>query len=147
MLIRFVFDSVDRWYNNFPGWLIDNIKVQSAPTGGANPLSVMRIDSGRSEGRDTPAELQVINVPNPITDVHTTTFMVRSPDVEAMRIQIFDLAGSLVYEEEVSSNELVWHTDNDYGEYLANGIYLYRASVLINGEWVETTVQKLVILR
>jgi hypothetical protein len=73
--------------------------------------------------------------------------MVRSPDVEAMRIQIFDLAGSLVYEEEISSNELVWHTENNYGEYLANGIYLYRASVLINGEWVETTVQKLVILR
>jgi hypothetical protein len=41
----------------------------------------------------------------------------------------------------------VWHTDNYYGEYLANGIYLYRASVLIGGAWVETTVQKLVILR
>jgi len=147
MLIRFVFDSVDKWYNNYIGWLVDNIKIQSAPTTGANPLSVMSIEPSRSEGRDTPAELQVINVPNPITDVHTTTFMVRSPDVEAMRIQIFDLAGSLVYEEEVLSNELVWHTDNDYGEYLANGIYLYRASVLINGEWVETTVQKLVILR
>jgi hypothetical protein len=147
MLIRFVFDSVDRWYNNFPGWLVDNIKIHSAPLAGANPLSVMRIESGRTEGRDTPAELQVINVPNPITDVHTTTFMVRSPDVVAMRIQIFDLAGSIVYEEEVSSNELVWHTDNYYGEYLANGIYLYRASVLIGGVWVETTVQKLVILR
>jgi hypothetical protein len=146
MLIRFVFDSVDKWYNDYIGWLIDNIKVESAPGGGIQ-LSSMSIELSRSEGRDTPAELQVINVPNPITDVHTTTFMVRSPDVEAMRIQIFDLAGSLVYEEEISSNELVWHTENNYGEYLANGIYLYRASVLINGEWVETTVQKLVILR
>jgi hypothetical protein len=147
MLIRFVFDSVDRWYNNYVGWLVDNIKIESAPTTGATPVSVMRIESGRSEERGTPAELQVINVPNPVTDVHTTTFMVRSPDVEAMRIRIFDLAGSLVYEEEISSNELVWHTENNFGEYLANGIYLYRASVLINGEWVETTVQKLVILR
>jgi hypothetical protein len=147
MLIRFGFDSMDKWYNAFLGWLVDNIKIQSAPLAGANPLSLMRIESGRTEGRDTPAELQVINVPNPITDVHTTTFMVRSPDVVAMRIQIFDLAGSIVYEEEVSSNELVWHTDNYYGEYLANGIYLYRASVLIGGVWVETTVQKLVILR
>jgi len=148
MLIRFVFDSVDRWYNNYVGWLVDNINVESAPQQlGIQSLSAMGIEVSRSEERGTPAELQVINVPNPVTDVHTTTFMVRSPDVEAMRIRIFDLAGSLVYEEEISSNELVWHTENNFGEYLANGIYLYRASVLINGEWVETTVQKLVILR
>lgn len=147
MLIRFVFDSVDKWYNNFTGWLVDNIKIQSAPAGGANPLSLMRIDETRAVGRDTPAELQVMNVPNPVTDVHTTTFMVRSVDVEAMKIAIYDLAGNKVYEEEVQGNELVWHTDNDYGEFLANGIYLYRAYVLVDGVWVETTVQKLVILR
>jgi hypothetical protein len=144
--IRFLFDSLDKWYNSYVGWLVDDIKIQSA-TSGVPVVDVGPQSADRLETRDESAVPQVINVPNPVTDVHTTTFMVRNPDVEAMRIRIFDLAGSLVYEEEISSNELVWHTENNFGEYLANGIYLYRASVLINGEWVDTAVQKLVILR
>lgn len=146
MLLRFVFDSVDKWYNDYVGWLVDNVKVETAVAAGASPLSAMSAMS-HAEPRGVPEELQVMNVPNPITDVHTTTFMVRSVDVDAMRIEIYDLADNLVFEEEVSGNELVWHTDNDYGEYLANGIYLYRAYVLMNGVWVQTTVEKLVILR
>ena len=146
MLLRFVFDSVDKWYNNFVGWLVDNVKVESAPAGGANPLSAMA-SIARVEPRGAAAELSVMNVPNPVRDVHTTTFMVRSVDVEAIRIEIYDLAGTLVFEEEVAGNELVWHTDNDYGEFLANGIYLYRAYALVEGEWIATKAQKLVILR
>ncbi|MGB2983437.1 MAG: T9SS type A sorting domain-containing protein [Candidatus Bipolaricaulia bacterium] len=145
LVIRFVFDSVDKWYNDFTGWLIDNLRVQSAAAGGAGPLSAMSIAT-RVEPRD-PTSLSVMNIPNPIRDVHTTTFMVRSVDVDAMRIEIYDLAGTLVFEEEVAGNELVWHTDNDYGEYLANGIYLYRAYVLVDGEWIATKAEKLVILR
>jgi hypothetical protein len=145
MLIRFVFDSGDKWYNNYVGWLVDNVKIHSAPSGGVGELSAM--SSRLAEPRGVPAELQVMNIPNPITDVHTTTFMVRSVDVEAMRIQIFDLSGALVFEEEIPGNELVWHTVNDYGEYLANGIYLYRAYVRIGDEWIQTDFQKLVILR
>jgi hypothetical protein len=145
MLIRFVFDSVDKWYNDFTGWLVDNVRVHSAPREGAStlPQSVDR----PVDPRDLASELSVMNIPNPITDVHTTTFMVRNAEVDAMRIEIYDLSGMLVYEEEVAGNELVWHTDNDYGEYLANGIYLYRAFVRIQGEWIETKAQKLVILR
>jgi len=146
MLLRFVFDSVDRWYNGYVGWLVDNVKVETAPVGGASPLSAMTA-AGGIEPRDLASELSVMNVPNPIRDVHTTTFMIRSIDVDAMRIEIYDLAGTLVFEEEVAGNELVWHTDNDYGEYLANGIYLYRAFALVNGEWVATKAEKLVILR
>ncbi len=146
MLIRFGFDSGDKWYNNYTGWLVDNIRVESTSTSAAIAIP-KAMATNSPAGRDTPAELQVMNIPNPITDVHTTTFTVRSSDVEALRIVIYDLAGNRVYEEEVFGNELVWHTDNDYGEYLANGIYLYRAYVLMNGVWVETTVEKLVILR
>ena len=147
MTIRFVFDSVDKWYNKYTGWLVDNLKVESASASGANPLSVMSLSSRLAQPRGVPAELQVMNIPNPVKDVHTTTFMVRSVDVEAMKIQIFDLSGVLVYEEETPGNELVWHTVNDYGEYLANGIYLYRAYVRIGEEWIQTDFQKLVILR
>ena len=147
LYIRFVFDSVDKWYNNYTGFLVDNIKVHSTEASSAGPLSAMAVSRTDEKARNLAAKLEVMNIPNPVRDVHTTTFMVRNVAVEAMKIQIFDLSGALVYEEETPGNELEWHTVNDYGEYLANGIYLYRAVALIGGEWVQTALQKLVILR
>ena len=94
--------------------------------------------------------LEFTNIPNPITDVHTTTFMVKGPMaalVEAIKVQIFDLSGRLVYEEEMAGTSIDWHTDNDYGELLANGVYLYRMYALIDGEWIESKTRKLAILR
>jgi hypothetical protein len=72
---------------------------------------------------------------------------VRGVGIEAIKIQIFDLDENLVYEEEVPGNELTWHTVNQYGEYLANGVYFYRALAKIGGKWIPTKFQKLVILR
>jgi len=147
MSIRFVFDSMDKWYNNYTGFLVDNVKVHSAEASSASALSAMAVSRTDEKARNLAAKLEVMNIPNPVRDVHTTTFMVRNVAVEAMKIQIFDLSGALVYEEETPGNELEWHTVNDYGEYLANGIYIYRAVALIGGEWVQTALQKLVILR
>ncbi|MCK4579828.1 MAG: S8 family serine peptidase, partial [Dehalococcoidia bacterium] len=67
--------------------------------------------------------------------------------VEAIRIQIFDLSGRLVYEHEEDGSRMEWHTENNYGEYLANGVYLYKLYMRVNGVWVATEVNKLVILR
>ena len=95
-------------------------------------------------------QLDVVNVPNPVKDVHTTTFRVVGPmasSVEAMRVQIFDLAGSLVYQEETSGLELTWHTQNLAGEYLANGVYLYRVQVKVADQWITLQVKKLAICR
>ncbi|MDD5264752.1 MAG: hypothetical protein PHU43_07925 [Candidatus Bipolaricaulis sp.] len=146
MWVRFVFDSVDRWYNNYFGWMIDNIKICCAEDGG--PINGGLQGKGLGEGgRDGDAELAVMNVPNPVRDVHTTTFTVRGIGVEAIRIQIFDINETLVFEQEIGGDELVWHTDDNYGDYLANGVYFYRAWAKIDGVWVQTKFQKLVILR
>jgi hypothetical protein len=143
--IRFGFDSIDRWYNDYFGWAVDNVEVAAVPEG--QPLATLSLSGAADPERRPLASLTVINMPNPVRDFHTTTFMVRSLDVEAIRVRIYDLAGILVYEGEISGSEITWHTENLYGEYLANGVYLYRASVLLDGTWIETTVQKLVILR
>ena len=95
-------------------------------------------------------DLEFGNYPNPIVDVHTTTFAVKGAAaylVEAIKVQIFDLAGRLVYEAEEAGTSLDWHTDSDYGEYLANGVYLYKLYALVDGEWVVSEVKKLAILR
>jgi len=146
--IRFVFDSVDKLYNGFTGWAIDDVTVWNAdpacngPAPGVGPLS--DIAPQAVAPRD---QISILNIPNPVRDVHTTTFIVRGVGIEAIRIQIFDIDQNLVYEEEVPDSELVWHTVNQYGEYLANGVYFYRALVKIGGEWIATKFQRLVILR
>ena len=92
----------------------------------------------------------VVNEPNPVRDVHTTTFRVVGPLaalVDAMRVRIFDQEGRLVYEAEVAGTELTWHTENLAGEFLANGVYLYRVEVKVAGQWIATQVKKLAIYR
>lgn len=147
MKIRFAFDSVDKWYNNYIGWLVDNVRVEKTDPAGASPLSTLNVGTLNLRPRDLASRITVRNIPNPVRDVHTTTFLARGVDIEAMKIQIFDLNETLIYEEEVPGNELVWHTVNDYGEYLANGVYFYRALVKIGSTWITTEFQKLVILR
>ena len=67
--------------------------------------------------------------------------------VEAILLRIYDLSGVLVYEQEVASTELDWHTGNRAGELLANGTYLYQILVKIGEIWYPTGVQKVVVLR
>jgi len=98
--------------------------------------------AGTTEG------LVAYNEPNPIRDVHTTTFKVKGAvEIEAVRVEIFDLSGHLVFSDEQPGDELTWHTDNNYGEYLANGVYLYRVSGKVHGQWVVMQVKKLAIYR
>jgi hypothetical protein len=146
MWVRFVFDSVDKWYNHYFGWMVDNIEICFAENGGPlEPESSYKSSTGIL--RSNADELSVMNFPNPVQDVHTTTFMVRGMGVEAIRIQIFDQNETLVFEQTVEGQELEWHTDNNYGEFLANGTYFYRAYAKVDGEWVPTRFEKLVILR
>jgi hypothetical protein len=96
------------------------------------------------------SKLEFGNYPNPITDVHTTTFAVKgimSVFVDAVKVQIFDLSGRKVYEEEMPGTSIDWHTENDYGEYLANGVYLYKLYAKVEGQWVISEIKKLAILR
>ncbi len=97
------------------------------------------------------SNLEFGHSPNPVTDVHTATFEVTGPMatlVEAIKVQIFDLSGRLVYESvEVYGTSLDWHTDNNYGEYLANGAYLYKLYALLNDQWAISKTKMLVILR
>ncbi|MEA3397217.1 MAG: T9SS type A sorting domain-containing protein [Chloroflexota bacterium] len=96
------------------------------------------------------ATLSFGNSPNPVVDVNTTYFEVKGAAaylVEALKVQIYDLSGRLVYEAEEAGASLAWHTDNDYGEYLANGVYLYKLYALFDGQWVVSTVKNVVILR
>jgi hypothetical protein len=88
--------------------------------------------------------------PNPIRDVHTATFQVMgamAAEVEEIRVQIYDLSGRLVWDAAALGSELDWHTDSLSGDYLANGIYLYRVQIRIGGSWINQDIGKIAVLR
>ena len=140
MQIRFVFDSVDRFYNNYVGWLIDNVKVAKATSGSPLPTSSLTLTAARGE-------ITFQNIPNPVRDVHTTTFVVRGVEAERIRVEVYDLTGKLVWKGEALGNELTWHTEDLTGLPLANGVYLYKVYVKVGEAWIVSDVKKLVILR
>ena len=143
MRLRFVFDSVDQYYNDFRGWAVDNVTV--APASSGQPLATFAIEP--SGPRSLAELISVFNVPNPVRDVHTTTFVVRGVEAEKIRAEVYDLAGRLVWQGEGLGNELSWGTQDLTGLPLANGVYLWRVWVKVGEEWVVSAIQKLVILR
>jgi len=98
----------------------------------------------------TTDEAKVVAYPNPIRDVDTATFQVKgtlATQVEEIRVQIYDLSGRLVWEDAALGSELDWHTDCLSGDYLANGIYLYRVQLRIDGSWISQDLGKIAVLR
>ena len=86
-------------------------------------------------------------LPHPVRDVRTTHFIVRGVKAERIRVEVYDLTGRLVWQNEASGNEIVWHTQDLTGLPLANGVYLCKVFVLYGGEWIASAIQKLVILQ
>jgi hypothetical protein len=142
--VRFIFNSVNRYNNNFPGWAIDNLIVRVPETA---PGALEVTDIGDDVENIVPETITVYNYPNPVKDVHTTTFVVEGVDAELIRVEVYDLTGKLVWKGEGSGNELTWHTEDLTGLPLANGVYLYKVFVKVDGTWIASDVRKLVILR
>lgn len=91
-----------------------------------------------SESRLLSENLEIQVAPNPIRDVHTAHFTILGPMAEAVTrtwVQIYDLSGKLVWEEDAAGTQIDWHTNTLAGEYLANGIYIYRVLVSMDGNW------------
>jgi len=103
-----------------------------------------------NKGSAVTEQVQVVASPNPVRNVDTATFQVMgtlAAEVEEIRVQIYDLSGRLVWEDAALGSELDWHTDSLSGDYLANGIYLYRVQVRIGGSWINQDIGKIAVLR
>jgi subtilisin family serine protease len=130
----------------------DRLSTTAAPLA---PMGVELLDPDWDEPMPEPEGallegLKFVNTPNPITDVHTTTFKVVGPMsefVNEIKVQIFDLSGKLVWEGSAAGAELEWHTEDFAGRYLANGVYLFRIQVEVAGTWVSSGLMKLAIYR
>jgi hypothetical protein len=91
---------------------------------------------------------QMLNWPNPFTDrTHFVFTLTGSSLPDYMKIQIMTVTGKVV--REIDMNELgplhigrniteyAWDGRDQYGDQLANGVYLYRVVTRLNGESIE----------
>ncbi len=90
----------------------------------------------------------VINYPNPFSSATRFVFTLTGSEVpEYMKIQIMTVNGTVVREIDQSElgpihigeniTDFAWDGTDQYGDQLANGVYLYRVITRLNGESIE----------
>lgn len=100
------------------------------------------------EVMNTPAITDILNWPNPFsTRTHFVFTLTGSEVPEYMMIQIMTISGRIVREIDKSElgpihigrniTEYAWDGRDEYGDQLANGVYLYRVVVKLNGATMD----------
>jgi len=86
--------------------------------------------------------------PNPVKSTHPATFRAEGSGIAGIKVEVFNLEGIKVFEEEASGNTLRFYAVANRGRPLANGVYLYVVRVRgFDGREYISEVRKLVILR
>jgi hypothetical protein len=93
----------------------------------------------------------VFNYPNPMKDNTTFTFTVTGSEQPGEgKIKIFSVAGRVIKTINVNLsigyNRVYWDGKDADGDYIANGVYLYKLIIEGNNQ-KETALQKLVVLK
>jgi len=143
--------------------LIVRAKDKSGNTAGAQAYKV------GFEVINNPSISSVINYPNPFTTSTQFIFTITGSDIPSnLKIQIMTPTGKIVREIVKSElgplhigrniTEYKWKGDDQYGQPLGNGVYLYRVISNLNGskmdhyesgadKWIEKGFGKLYIMR
>ncbi|GAF99320.1 unnamed protein product, partial [marine sediment metagenome] len=66
---------------------------------------------------------------------------------EALKVQVFNIGGGLVYDASAVGSELAWAMRASTGELVANGVYLARVSVKTAAGWVNGGLFRILVLR
>jgi hypothetical protein len=86
--------------------------------------------------------------PNPVKSTHLATFRAEGSGIAGLKVEVFNLEGMKVSEEEASGNTLRFYAVDNKGQPLANGVYLYVVRVRgFDGREYVSEVRKLVIMR
>ncbi|MDZ4666492.1 MAG: type IX secretion system sortase PorU [bacterium] len=118
-----------------------------------NNISESSIDF-EVKSSDKPSIDHLLNYPNPFNNATTFHFdhNLRGQEMQVM-IQIFTVSGKLaktlsvnVISEGTHFDQLFWDGKDDYGDKLANGVYIYKCKVKSPGNKSIDKTEKLVIL-
>jgi len=95
------------------------------------------------------ASVQVVPLPNPLCIPGATTFQVRGIcpcSVQGLRVEVYDLAGNLVWAGQTGWPALTWRGETQTGLPVAHGVYLFRAYIKQAGEWALANVGKVAVM-
>jgi len=85
--------------------------------------------------------------PNPL-GMTGAKLLVKGTGIAGIKVEVFNLAGAKVFEQEASGDTLEFRAMDNKGNLLANGVYLYIVTVRgLDGEAIRSEVRKLVIIR
>jgi fibronectin type 3 domain-containing protein len=148
--------TLDPWSGYWIHTFVDNLvlRFSSAPWLGNTSASSSERNVSPPPSPETLFSwadvLRVVAKPNPVVDVDTAIFSVSGVclcHVDGLKIEVYDLSGSLVWEEETTDFSITWHTQDMDKQYLYNAMYLYKAQVKIDGQWVSMPIGSLVVIR
>lgn len=99
-------------------------------------------------GASAPVALSVHSVQALAQDNGAFRFRAEGTGIAGMQVQVYNLAGTKLFDQETAGNSLMFQPFNNAGQPLANGVYLYTVTAQgFNGETIRSTVKKLAILR
>jgi hypothetical protein len=119
--------------------------ISGEPVSGASASATVAPASG-----SVPLAVEAISLyPNPLINSRGATIEVHGSGIAGIELQVFNLAGQLVFDERTSGNRLVFQgLDERSRQSLANGVYLYAVTARGFDDQVRRTeVKKLVVLR
>lgn len=104
--------------------------------------------SGTSGSSASPETLSVLNWTAMQWGSTAIRFQATGVGVQSLDVQVYDLAGRLVYAQRTAGQQLTWNLQNAQEQQVANGVYVYvlRAHGA-EGAVAHSGVRKLVVLR
>ncbi len=106
------------------------------------------------KSNDKAAIANLLNYPNPFTTKTTFHFdhNLRGENMQVL-LQIFTVNGKLVrtFREEIITEgshfeQFVWDGTDEFGDRLANGVYLYKVKIKAEGQPIAEKIEKLLLL-
>ncbi|MEX2511402.1 MAG: C25 family cysteine peptidase [Cyclobacteriaceae bacterium] len=148
-----------RWFEETES---SDFKVEFQPGPLEDGIYTLRINASDASGNpagEKPYEInfEVINesqitnfypYPNPFSNSVRFVFTVTGAEVpDEIKIQIMTITGKVVreiFQDELGPvrignnlSEYAWNGKDEFGDQLANGVYIYRVMVKINGQFIE----------
>jgi len=91
-----------------------------------------------------PTKPEVFAFPNPVTTADKVLFNItgKTEGIDKVKVKVFTPTGSLLWSGQAPGRTLTWNPED-----LANGVYLYRSAVHLNGQWQKMDVAKLLVIK
>ncbi|MEW6102483.1 MAG: fibronectin type III domain-containing protein [bacterium] len=153
--IRFSFNTIDRLYNNFFGWYIDDVKIVYNPSLSFSKFSeVEHIDEPSPPRQLAPKETKILqSFPNPANDKAYFPFEL-SEDSE-VRITIYNILGQKIKELNLGEKSAGYYNTSSgitqaplwEVKDISSGLYFYKVEIKTKSGKEYTTIKNMVINR